>query len=120
MAKITIDGKACECDEGEYILQVARRCGVFIPALCYLSGGTPTLACRLCMVEADGKRVYSCNAKAKDGMVVYSRSPEIDAEREAITQVYCINHPMACGVCDQSGECELQNLAHLMRTNAQS
>ena len=120
MAKITIDGKACECDDGEYILQVARRCGVFIPALCYLSGGTPTLACRLCMVEADGKRVYSCNAKAKDGMVVYSRSPEIDAEREAITQVYCINHPMACGVCDQSGECELQNLAHLMRTNAQS
>lgn len=120
MAKITIDGKICECDEGEYILQVARRCGVFIPALCYLSGGTPTLACRLCMVEADGKRVYSCNAKAKDGMVVYSRSPEIDAEREAITQVYCINHPMACGVCDQSGECELQNLAHLMRTNAQS
>ena len=120
MAKITIDGRACECDEGEYILQVARRCGVFIPALCYLSGGTPTLACRLCMVEADGKRVYSCNAKAKDGMVVYSRSPEIDAEREAITQVYCINHPMACGVCDQSGECELQNLAHLMRTNAQS
>ena len=119
MAKITIDGRACECDEGEYILQVARRCGVFIPALCYLSGGTPTLACRLCMVEADGKRVYSCNAKAKDGMVVYSRSPEIDAEREAITQVYCINHPMACGVCDQSGECELQNLAHLMRTNAQ-
>ncbi|MFR8440930.1 MAG: NADH-quinone oxidoreductase subunit G, partial [Campylobacter sp.] len=120
MAKITIDGKACECDEGEYILQVARRCGVFIPALCYLSGSTPTLACRLCMVEADGKRVYSCNAKAKDGMVIYSRSPEIDAEREAITQVYCINHPMACGVCDQSGECELQNLAHLMRTNTQS
>ena len=120
MAKITIDGKICECDEGEYILQVARRCGVFIPALCYLSGGTPTLACRLCMVEADGKRVYSCNAKAKDGMVIYSRSPEIDAEREAITQVYCINHPMACGVCDQSGECELQNLAHLMRTNTQS
>ncbi len=120
MAKITIDGRACECDEGEYILQVARRCGVFIPALCYLSRGTPTLACRLCMVEADGKRVYSCNAKAKDGMVVYSRSPEIDAEREAITQVYCINHPMACGVCDQSGECELQNLAHLMRTNTQS
>ncbi len=120
MAKITIDGKICECDEGEYILQVARRCGVFIPALCYLSGGTPTLACRLCMVEADGKRVYSCNAKAKDGMVVYSRSPEIDAEREAIAQVYCINHPMACGVCDQSGECELQNLAHLMRTNTQS
>ena len=120
MAKITIDGKACECDEGEYILQVARRCGVFIPALCYLSGGTPTLACRLCMVEADGKRVYSCNAKAKDGMVIYSRSPEIDAEREAIAQVYCINHPMACGVCDQSGECELQNLAHLMRTNTQS
>lgn len=120
MAKITIDGKACECDEGEYILQVARRCGIFIPAMCYLSGATPTLACRLCMVELDGKRVYSCNTKAKDGMVVYSRSPEIDAEREAITQVYCINHPMACGVCDQSGECELQNLVLLMRVQSQN
>ena len=120
MAKITIDGKACECDEGEYILQVARRSGIFIPAMCYLSGATPTLACRLCMVELDGKRVYSCNTKAKDGMVVYSRSAEIDAEREAITQVYCINHPMACGVCDQSGECELQNLVLLMRVQSQN
>ena len=120
MAKITIDGKACECDEGEYILQVARRCGVFIPALCYLSGGTPTLACRLCMVEADGKRVYSCNTKAKDGMVIYSRSAEIDAERSAIMQVYCVNQPMACGVCDQSGECELQNLVLLMRVQSQN
>lgn len=120
MAKITIDGKACECDEGEYILQVARRSGVFIPAMCYLSGATPTLACRLCMVELDGKRVYSCNTKAKDGMVVYSRSAEIDAERSAIMQVYCVNHPMACGVCDQSGECELQNLVLLMRVQSQN
>lgn len=120
MAKITIDGKACECDEGEYILQVARRCGIFIPAMCYLSGATPTLACRLCMVELDGKRVYSCNTKAKDGMVVYSRSAEIDAERSAIMQVYCVNHPMACGVCDQSGECELQNLVLLMRVESQN
>ena len=120
MAKITIDGKACECDEGEYILQVARRCGIFIPAMCYLSGATPTLACRLCMVELDGKRVYSCNTKTKDGMVVYSRSAEIDAERSAIMQVYCVNHPMACGVCDQSGECELQNLVLLMRVQSQN
>ncbi len=120
MAKITIDGKACECDEGEYILQVARRSGIFIPAMCYLSGATPTLACRLCMVELDGKRVYSCNTKAKDGMVVYSRSAEIDAERSAIMQVYCVNHPMACGVCDQSGECELQNLVLLMRVQSQN
>ena len=120
MAKITIDGKACECDEGEYILQVARRCGIFIPAMCYLSGATPTLACRLCMVELDGKRVYSCNTKAKDGMVIYSRSAEIDAERSAIMQVYCVNHPMACGVCDQSGECELQNLVLLMRVQSQN
>ena len=67
MAKITIDGKICECDEGEYILQVARRCGVFIPALCYLSGGTPTLACRLCMVEADGKRF---ELKGQDALYV--------------------------------------------------
>ena len=65
MAKITINNQICECEENDYILQIARANGLFIPAICYLSGCSPTLACRLCMVEADGKRVYACNAKAK-------------------------------------------------------
>ncbi|MBQ7271863.1 MAG: (2Fe-2S)-binding protein, partial [Campylobacter sp.] len=119
MAKITINNQICECEENEYILQIARANGIFIPAICYLSGCSPTLACRLCMVEADGKRVYACNAKAKDGMVVITDTPEIASERKAIMQTYCINHPLECGVCDQSGECELQNFVHHLGVDEQ-
>jgi len=121
MSKISvfIDGKEFEANDGESILNVARANGVFIPAVCYLRGCSPTLACRLCMVEADGKRVYGCNAKVKDGMQVITNSSEIATERNAIMQTYCINHPLECGVCDQSGECELQNYATLMRVNSQ-
>ncbi len=106
---ITIDGKVCETIEGEYLLNVARANGIFIPAICYLTRCSPTLACRICLVEADGKRVYSCNAKAKDGMVVTTSTEEILEERRAIMEVYDVNHPLQCGVCDQHGECELQN-----------
>ncbi len=106
---VTIDGKKCKAQEGEYILNIARREDVFIPAICYLTGCSPTLACRICLVEADGKRVYACNAKAKDGMDITTENEEIQAERRAIMQVYDVNHPLQCGVCDQSGECELQD-----------
>ncbi len=106
---IKINGKECKAKEGEYILNIARRNGIFIPAICYLTGCSPTLACRICLVEADGKRVYSCNAKAKDGMEVITDNEEIAKERRAIMEVYDVNHPLQCGVCDQSGECELQN-----------
>jgi NADH-quinone oxidoreductase subunit G len=67
------------------------------------------------MADADGKRVYTCNAKAKDGQVVVTNTPEIEAERRAIMEVYAINHPLECGVCDKSGECELQNYVHDMK-----
>ncbi|NOX16499.1 MAG: NADH-quinone oxidoreductase subunit G [Epsilonproteobacteria bacterium] len=106
---VTIDGIKYEAKEGEFILQIARRNGVFIPAICYLTNCSPTLACRLCLVEIDGKRAYSCNAKAKEGMSVITKNEEIETERKAIMEVYDLNHPLECGVCDQSGECELQN-----------
>ncbi len=109
LISLTIDGKRCVAKEGEYILNIARANGIFIPAICYLTRCSPTLACRLCLVEADGKRVYACNAKAKDGMNVVVSNEEILEERRAIMQVYDVNHPLQCGVCDKSGECELQN-----------
>lgn len=107
--KLTIDGVELHAKEGETILNIARANNIYIPAICYLTRCSPTLACRLCLVDADGKRVYSCNAKAKDGMVVVTTSEEIEAERKAIMQVYDTNHPLQCGVCDKSGECELQD-----------
>ena len=117
--KISINDQILEVDEGESILNIARANGIYIPALCYLSGCSPTLACRLCMVEANGKVVYSCNAKAKEDMQIYTNTPEIATERNAIMQTYCVNHPIQCGVCDKSGECELQNLTTHLKVNEQ-
>lgn len=117
---LTIDGKEVKANEGEFILNVARANGIFIPAICYLTRCSPTLACRLCLVEADGKQVYSCNAKVKDGMAVITTTENISKERRAIMEVYDVNHPLQCGVCDQSGECELQNYTLYMGVDSQS
>ena len=120
MINVTINGKQCQAKEGEFILNVARANDIFVPALCYQTKCSPTLACRLCLVEADGKQVYACNAKAKDGMQITVNTPNIVKERRAIMEVYDVNHPLQCGVCDQSGECELQNYSLYMKVDAQS
>ncbi|VAY88273.1 NADH-ubiquinone oxidoreductase chain G [hydrothermal vent metagenome] len=117
---IIIDGKECKTKEGEFILNVARANDIFVPAICYLTRCSPTLACRLCLVEADGKQVYSCNAKSKDGMVVKTTTDNIEKERTEIMKVYNVNHPLQCGVCDQSGECELQNYTLYQKLDKQS
>lgn len=117
---ITINGQNCKAKEGEFVLNIARANDIFIPAICYLTNCSPTLACRLCMVEADGKRVYACNAKAKDGMSVITSTKEIEDERRSIMEVYDVNHPLQCGVCDQSGECELQDYTHALKVDRQN
>jgi len=109
LVTINIDGKEIETQEGEFVLNAARANDIFIPAICYLTRCSPTLACRICLVEADGKQVYACNAKAKDGMQITTSTENIELERRAIMEVYDVNHPLQCGVCDQSGDCELQN-----------
>jgi NADH-quinone oxidoreductase subunit G len=116
---ITIDGVECRTYEGEYVLNAARANGIFIPAICYLTRCSPTLACRLCLVEADGKRAYACNTKAKDGMQIVTQSEEIMEGRRAIMEVYDVNHPLQCGVCDQHGECELQNYTLELEVDSQ-
>jgi NADH-quinone oxidoreductase subunit G len=109
LVTINIDGKEIETQEGEFVLNAARANDIFIPAICYLTRCSPTLACRICLVEADGKQVYACNAKAKDGMQITTSTENIELERRAVMEVYDVNHPLQCGVCDQSGDCELQN-----------
>ncbi len=122
MSKITIniDGTEVQTQEGEYLLNAARANDIFIPAICYLTRCSPTLACRICLVEADGKQVYACNAKAKDGMNITTSTETIEKERRAIMEVYDVNHPLQCGVCDQSGECELQNYTLEIGVDTQS
>ena len=117
---INIDGKEVVTQEGEFLLNAARANDIFIPAICYLTRCSPTLACRICLVEADGKQVYACNAKAKDGMNITTTTENIEKERRAIMEVYDVNHPLQCGVCDQSGECELQNYTLEIGVDSQS
>jgi NADH-quinone oxidoreductase subunit G len=117
---INIDGKEIQTQEGEFILNAARANDIFIPAICYLTRCSPTLACRICLVEADGKQVYACNAKSKDGMNITTSTENIEKERRAIMEVYDVNHPLQCGVCDQSGECELQNYTLELGVDTQS
>ncbi|CAI6147736.1 MAG: hypothetical protein SPLUMA2_SPLUMAMAG2_00643 [uncultured Sulfurimonas sp.] len=117
---INIDGKEIVTQEGEFILNAARANDIYIPAICYLTRCSPTLACRICLVEADGKQVYACNAKAKEGMNITTTTETIEKERRAIMEVYDVNHPLQCGVCDQSGECELQNYTLEIGVDSQS
>ncbi len=120
LVTINIDGKEIQTQEGEFVLNAARANDIFIPAICYLTRCSPTLACRICLVEADGKQVYACNAKAKDGMQITTSTENIELERRAIMEVYDVNHPLQCGVCDQSGECELQNYTLEMGVDSQT
>ena len=71
-------------------------------------------------MEADGKQVYACNAKTKEGMDISTKTENIETERRSIMEVYDVNHPLQCGVCDQSGECELQNYTLEMGVDSQS
>ncbi|MBL4730401.1 MAG: NADH-quinone oxidoreductase subunit G [Sulfurimonas sp.] len=117
---INIDGKEIQTQEGTFVLNAARANDIFIPAICYLTRCSPTLACRICIVDIDGKQAYACNAKSKDGMSISTSTENIDKERRAIMEVYDVNHPLQCGVCDQSGECELQNYTLEMGVDSQS
>lgn len=117
--RITIDGIEVFCNEGDSILQVARHNGIEIPAICYLSNCSPTRACKMCMVEIDEKRAYACASKAKDGMQIITQNKELQDDRRVIMQTYDVNHPLQCGVCDKSGECDLQNWTNKMGVQSQ-
>ena len=111
MITITIDGQKLQAKKGETILQVARRNGIYIPTMCYLTKTNPIASCRMCSVEVEGVEgfVLSCQEKALDGATIKTNSPELFAHRQNIMKLYDVNHPLQCGVCDKSGECELQN-----------
>lgn len=123
--KVTIDGIEIEVADGTTILQAARQIGgdVVPPAMCYYkplagSGGK----CRTCLVKVTAgsakdprpmpKLVVSCSTMCQDGMVVESStSPQVAEARKGVTEFLLINHPLDCPVCDQAGECKLQDLA---------
>ena len=111
MIHFTIDNIPVEAKKGETILEVARRYGIYIPTMCYISKTTPCASCRLCSVEVkdvDGF-VLSCNTPPTEGIEVTTESAKLHEERVNIMKLYDVNHPLECGVCDKSGECDLQN-----------
>lgn len=107
----TIDGRQVTAEKGESILQVARREDIYIPTMCYLAKTSPSASCRMCVVEAEGVDgfVLSCNTPPTEGIAVTTDSEGLYKERQNIMKMYNVNHPLQCGVCDKSGECDLQN-----------
>ncbi|RDU60637.1 2Fe-2S iron-sulfur cluster-binding protein, partial [Helicobacter sp. MIT 14-3879] len=110
---IFIDDKQCTMKKGQSILQVARENGIYIPTLCDLSKLSPTGACRMCVVEEEnGNIIASCksypNFSTKPAKF-RTNTQRLEKYRNQIMSFLCINHPLECGVCDKSGECELQD-----------
>ncbi|OHE08564.1 MAG: ferredoxin, partial [Sulfurimonas sp. RIFCSPLOWO2_12_FULL_36_74] len=106
-----INGISVEAQKGETILTVARKNGIYIPTMCYISKTSPCASCRMCVVEANGMDgfVLSCNTPPVEGVEITTDSEALNHERTNIMKLYDVNHPLECGVCDKSGECDLQN-----------
>jgi len=106
-----IDGQDVTAQKGETILQIARQNDIYIPTMCYISKTTPCASCRMCVVEAEGVEgfVLSCNTPPTEGINITTNNSELEQERVNIMKLYDVNHPLECGVCDKSGECDLQN-----------
>jgi len=111
MAKFTLNGKLIEAPEGMLVLEAAKRAGVEIPHYCYHPAlGNPG-NCRLCVVEVEGapKPLVSCRLAVKEGLVVRSVSEAALRAQAASLEFHLFNHPLDCPVCDQAGECALQD-----------
>ena len=108
---VTIDGKSCSAVFGQTILEIARENDIYIPTMCYLTKTLPIASCRMCIVDVEGVdgAILSCQEKATDGAVINTTNDELFKERQNIMKLYNVNHPLECGVCDKSGECDLQN-----------
>lgn len=122
-----INGVTCEFQPGQMILQVANANGVDIPQYCYHDGLSIVASCRICLGEVwapnprndnklepfmGGKLLPTCQTPASDGMVVHTDSPKAVANQKGVMEYLLINHPLDCPVCDQAGECTLQDFSY--------
>ena len=113
MPKLTIDGIELEVAAGTSILQACEQLGVEIPRFCYHDKLSVPANCRMCLVEVEKtpKPVASCAMPCNDGMVVKTDSPMVHKARKGVMEMLLINHPLDCQICDQGGECDLQDQA---------
>ena len=114
MVNLTIDGKAISVEENTTIMEAAAANGIPIPKLCYLKGINEIAACRVCVVELEGKDrlITSCNNVAKDGMVIHTNSPKVRRHRRTTVEMILSQHDCECVTCPRSGNCSLQTLAN--------
>ena len=114
MPKLTLDGKEVEFEQGMTVLQVCEQGGVEIPRFCYHEKLEIAGNCRMCLVEVKPgppKPAASCAMPAGDGMEVSTNSEMVKNAREGVMEFLLINHPLDCPICDQGGECDLQDQA---------
>ena len=125
MPQITIDGKPCEFEGKKSILDVALANDIEVPHYCYHPGMSVVASCRICMAEVEApnprndnklelipKLMPTCQTPAADGQVVHTRSPKAIANQKSVMEFLLINHPLDCPVCDQAGECYLQDYSY--------
>lgn len=113
MVNITIDGRKVRVDENMTIMEAAASCGIPIPKLCYLKGINEIAACRVCVVELEGKDklVTSCNNKVEEGMVIYTNSKKVRTNRRNTVELILSQHDCLCVTCPRNGNCSLQKIA---------
>jgi NADH-quinone oxidoreductase subunit G len=113
MPTLTIDGIEVEVDAGLTVLQACEQIGIEIPRFCYHERLTVAGNCRMCLVDMERapKPVASCAMPVGEGMVITTNSPEVKKMRQGVMELLLINHPLDCPICDQGGECDLQDQA---------
>ncbi|MFA6600527.1 MAG: 2Fe-2S iron-sulfur cluster-binding protein [Candidatus Omnitrophota bacterium] len=111
MPKLTIDGKEIEVPKGTKIIEAAKSLGIDIPFYCYHPGLSISGNCRMCLVEVEKtpKLQIACHTEVQEGMVVRTETPKVRETRKHILEFLLVNHPVDCPVCDQAGECWLQD-----------
>lgn len=114
MAKITIDGKQLEVDQKLTVIQAAAQDGIEIPHFCWHPKLSVAGNCRMCLVEIEKmpKLAIACATQVADGMVVHTKSDRVINAREAVMEFLLINHPLDCPICDEAGECKLQDYSY--------
>ena len=113
MATIEIDGKPLDVENGKMIIEVADDAGIHIPRFCYHKKLSVAANCRMCLVQIENskKPVPACATPITNGMKIFTRSEEAIRSQQAVMEFLLINHPLDCPICDQGGECELQDVS---------
>ncbi len=113
MVELTIDGKAVEVAEGSMVMHAADELGIYIPHFCYHKKLSIAANCRMCLVDVEKapKALPACATPVSQGMVVRTQSERAVAAQKSVMEFLLINHPLDCPICDQGGECQLQDLA---------